>query len=377
VGGTGQVLTVTTQRETDTSNNATIQNGRMSIYVEKIEETSNVFFSRGSQVTVNSGNWNPGGAGQLVEWENDVVIDTNIYIHSTVTAPQEITVNEDGDYLLVYNDALNISGTGRQNPLISVEVNGIPVSGAQTKTHYMRNSNQHLESSGSLVYLLNGLTAGSVVRVRVTRDVSNGGVGALDDALLVLWKKEGPPGLPDALANPGFTNVAETTAGVSVDVSTTGAVYEVSLYWGTTDGGTNAGAWANSMTFGSFTNGSVTHLLQSLSGLTPGATYTFAWQASNCADQVWAGGSFVTLIAPAVSFTSRQLLNLGTIALGGRLDLGQPADARIYWGESDGGTDPAQWDHQIDIGSVNNGNFSGVASNLLYGLTYYYRIFAT
>jgi hypothetical protein len=55
---------------------------------------------------------------------------------------------------------------------------------------------------------------------------------------------------------------------------------------------------------------------------------------------------------------------------------GGPADMSIVWGTADGGTD-GSWANTNVLLNVGDGPFSCDVGNLLYGLTYYYRCFAS
>jgi hypothetical protein len=54
-----------------------------------------------------------------------------------------------------------------------------------------------------------------------------------------------------------------------------------------------------------------------------------------------------------------------------------PADVRLYWGTTDGGTNTLNWANTILLTNTTQAAFSSTVSNLIYGLTYYYRCFAS
>ena len=71
-------------------------------------------------------------------------------------------------------------------------------------------------------------------------------------------------------------------------------------------------------------------------------------------------------------------LAAGEARLQGTLVGGGPADVWIYWGPTDGGTTGGNWAHKSPLKSVNNGtSFSITVDHLVYGLTYYYRCYAS
>ena len=169
-----QTLTTQLVRYLNSGNtgNAVLPDGKQaSIFVEKIGD-SGVFLSSGSETT-NDGDptdWNAASKEQIV-WDSASLSD-GTYSQSG----EAITVKQAGDYLLVYNDLLQSSAT-RPNPRITVEVNGEAVPGAETKTHYIRNSNGHNSASGTLSILLEGLSANDVVTVSTQREGQTGFVG--------------------------------------------------------------------------------------------------------------------------------------------------------------------------------------------------------
>ena len=181
----GNAITIKTEAQS-TAFTTTVGGEYASIFIEKIDITSNAFYASGTSLT-GGDNWNP-AISESINWDSVDVIDTNIYNHSLVASPHQITVNESGDYLLIYNDSVT-SGFARINPIISVEVNGAPVLGAETKTHYIRVGTNHLESSAILVFLLKNLSSGDVITLNAIQDVITGVVDDLNNATLFLYKK--------------------------------------------------------------------------------------------------------------------------------------------------------------------------------------------
>ena len=161
-----------------------------SLFVEKLGDSG--VFSASAIETIDDINFNPETATPIA-WGNPSINDSALY--SSSTSSGKVTVKEAGNYLLVYNDALE-SIVARANPTISVEVNGTPVAGATASTHYIRNSNGHNSASASIVFLLDGLSANDAITVSAVREASGGEVlSEFDPALLSLIKK--PAFVPD------------------------------------------------------------------------------------------------------------------------------------------------------------------------------------
>jgi hypothetical protein len=96
-----------------------------------------------------------------------------------------------------------------------------------------------------------------------------------------------------SITNLPAANIGASNALVSGQVLGTGGdAPSVTLFYGTANGGTNAGAWAHNINFGT----QVGLFAQLLNGLAPGTTYYYTSQAVNGAGTVWA--------APVQSFTT-------------------------------------------------------------------------
>ena len=68
---------------------------------------------------------------------NQETIDTAKFTHSGTSNAHQVTVDTDGDYLLLYSDAL--TSASRANPKMVVRVNGIDILGTEVASHYIRN----------------------------------------------------------------------------------------------------------------------------------------------------------------------------------------------------------------------------------------------
>ncbi|HMO78432.1 MAG TPA: hypothetical protein PKD95_04525, partial [Candidatus Paceibacterota bacterium] len=182
---TNQVLSVTVAQESAAGNTIVPAGFVGSIYVQKLP-TTEIIALRGRNPSTGT-NWSSGSALSIL-WDTQLAYDSTVFTHSTSTNNQDIIINQAGDYVLVYNDAL-FTTSANTNANVTVYVNGTPQPGAQTKSHYVSAGTGHNDSSGSLVYTLNGLSPTDVVTVRTIRDASSGSLASRDDATILLWKK--------------------------------------------------------------------------------------------------------------------------------------------------------------------------------------------
>jgi hypothetical protein len=185
---------------------------------------------------------------------------------------------------------------------------------------------------------------------------------------------ETPP-LPPSVANIAASDILPTAATAGAQVTATGGeTPEVTLYYGTTDGGTVAANWASSVSLGQVATSATT----SLSGLAAGTTYHFRAFATNSGGTAWAAASssFATpsVSLPAVENRSAQGITGTTASLRGEItaDGGDPPVVTIYYGTADGGTNPASWAFSAPLGAQ-AGEYSLFAAGLSPQTTYYFR----
>ncbi|MEM7397054.1 MAG: hypothetical protein AAF492_32405, partial [Verrucomicrobiota bacterium] len=189
----------------------------------------------------------------------------------------------------------------------------------------------------------------------------------------------------EAISLVGISNlvpsgVTATSAVLSADFRGTDSVFYVSAYWGPTNAGTNVFNWSNSTFVGAFTNVGLANLNLPVTNLNSNTVYYYTFRATNCATDLWATSfNFRTVAPPLVNNgPGPTSIGIGTATLNGNLVGGGQGTTRIYWGDTDGGTNAMIWSNNILVAlNMFEGPFSVGVSNLTFGVPYYYRAFAS
>ena len=182
-----QVLTVTTALEAGAGTTSVPAGFAGSIVIQKLP-TTGVIALRGRELVGAPGNnFNPTNASST-RFDTRLAYDSTTFTHSTSTNNHQITVLQSGDYILNFTDAVT-SAVVNANNRITVSVGSTIITGAQTKSNYIRNLNGHTDSSSNLVFLLEGITAGQIVTINTQQEAVAGTVSSSTDATILLWKK--------------------------------------------------------------------------------------------------------------------------------------------------------------------------------------------
>jgi hypothetical protein len=161
-------------------------------------------------------------------------------------------------------------------------------------------------------------------------------------------------------------------------LSTGGDAPEIVVYYGPTNGGTNAAGWAQWVWLGSQSG----NFALTLTGLTPNTAYYFACAAVNAAGTSWGAPSqnFTTANVSLASATNLPASNLTTnsaLLSGQVLSTGNDAPTlTLYYGPSNGGNNPGAWAHSASLG-LQVGRFAQTVTGLSPSTTFYFTAAAT
>lgn len=221
-------------------------------------------------------------------------------------------------------------------------------------------------------------TGDSVVKLKWTGPSFAGSNGVLISQQWLFCSNSGVFVINQAAS---IATITETAATLNAQLTSGGTNANVYVYWNTVNAGTNAALWTNSASVGTWDNVVSAGISYPVTGLAPGTTYFFTFMATNSAGIQWATNvlSFTTLSGgtPAVGNSGGAMnLTVGVSELRGTLTNG-PAHVRLYWGSSDGGVSSTSWANVNVLPNASSGAFASNVSNLLYGVTYYYRSFAS
>jgi hypothetical protein len=199
-------------------------------------------------------------------------------------------------------------------------------------------------------------------------------------------------GLRDAVGTVATVEILNTESATEVQTTSAklhgvwqrkwGTAFEIEVFWGRTDGGTNPAAWENQASLGLLNNGVTTHFNHSVHTLDSNTTYYYTFRASNAFETIWADetGSVATLGMPHIDTAGGPTAETeGSALLRGRLASGGTAEAWICWGTTDAGTASTEnWDNVVSIGAAGQGlEFARLVAGLSTNTTYFYRCYAT
>ena len=208
----------------------------------------------------------------------------------------------------------------------------------------------------------------TLTNVSVVANNSNGAVTNFATVTVVVASLAVVSNLP-------ATNIQTTSADVSGRVvSTGGDAPTLTLYYGQTDGGTNAANWSNSVGLGVQT-GTFT---QTVGGLQPNTSYFFTVKAVNAAGTAWAlpSGNFTTLAItlPSVTNLPASGIQNSSATINGQVlsSGGETPTVTFFYGPNDGGQNPGAWSNSVSKGpqtALFSHTLTGLSSNTTYFFT--------
>jgi len=185
------------------------------------------------------------------------------------------------------------------------------------------------------------------------------------------------------------TNVTSLGATLGGEITATGGVNPtVIMYWGTTDGDQVPGKWDHSFAPTSPTQPQgVDSFYEDVTDLKPDTKYYFSASATNSVGTSWpeASASFTTpaLAASKITISAVTHLTSSSATLNGSIASvsgGNPT-VTMYWGTTDGGQTPENWDYRFapttPLQPQGVGDFSKDVTNLIAGTKYYFTAKAT
>jgi len=188
------------------------------------------------------------------------------------------------------------------------------------------------------------------------------------------------PVAPTVTNSSGANNIESASARLNGQVTSTGGENPtVYIYWGPSDGGTSPGSWAYDVNLGAKAAGT---FYTDISSLTAGTPYYYRCYAVNSGGGSWASSttSFTTsAIAPTVTnYNGASNIAPTSARMNGQVTStgGENPTVHIYWGQSDGGTSPGSWAHDVNLGVKAAGTFYTDISSLTASTPYYYRCYA-
>ena len=189
---------------------------------------------------------------------------------------------------------------------------------------------------------------------------------------------ENVPSAPPEVINHPATNIEAFAAELHGEITNTGGqAPNTTIYYGDNDGLTNPLNWDHSINLGPQT-GTFSEVVGGLDQSTP---YYFRAFVEQSIGSNWAPTteSFTTLTATAPSVVNLPATHVGAFSawLEGQVtDTGNdPPLVTVYYGTTDGGTDPGNWADSIDVG-VQSGVFIAAPNDLDPETPYYFSAYA-
>ena len=225
---------------------------------------------------------------------------------------------------------------------------------------------------GSLQTTLSGLAFGTTYHYRFYAENAIGGIWSD-----TIGRFETPLDPPRCNTLPA-SGVSDTSSRLNgfVEYAGLGEPPTVTVFWGTTDAGTNAAQWQLSRDLGARGVGTFTTVV---SDLAPGTHYFYRARVSSTSGTSWSDTvrALVTRTkAPRISDGELIAASASAAVVSASLDDagGDPPTVSLFWGSVDGGTVAANWQHSTTLGvrapdDIITGTLDGLAPDT----EYFYR----
>jgi len=316
--------------------------------------------------------FNP-AATTALGWDTELELDADGFTHND----SQIAAAADDDYLFMCALYDNDDAVQRGCYWQRWRTDGNTILPYGHAGRYARNTGG-ADSCGNWSGILLDMTAGSYVET-VSEQLGAAGALTADNKGLQGVQLSSIAPVPKSIANLAASDVTATSATFNASVLASNAIYDVRVYWGETDGGSDAGQWTSSALLGTLTD-VATNVDHSVSGLTPGAVYYYTFRITNPAHDTWASPAVMIELPgpPVISDGWAGTIAAPTADLKGRFLTHTRGDVTICFGLTDGGTGSVDdWDHSVVLGAQTEADFSSVVSPVYHGQTYAFRCYAT
>lgn len=231
--------------------------------------------------------------------------------------------------------------------------------------------NLGVQAPGTISNLLSGLSFGASYYYRIQGSNIQGVTWAPTGASFTTYQRP-------SIANPEGATAITTASGIfnGALLATGSAPASVTLYWGTSDGGSNASGWTFNRILGSQPIGAIA---TNITELAPDTRYYYRFTATNLYGMAWAptSATFRTIGPPTVQNNDGAAgVTYSNAWLRGQLTGGVQADIRLYYGLSDGGTNATSWSNVVLLAAQPQGAFSQNVA-VAYNAAYWYRAHAS
>jgi hypothetical protein len=354
--------------------------GTITLYVNGVASGSQAnaqSMSSGAEITVGDnkgGSWFAGSVDEVAYYPSALSaarVSAHYAAASQTNANAPVVVTGSATGIAGTSATLNgsFSAVGSPNPNVTIYWG--PTNGGTVPANWANTVNLGAQSGAFSTTITGLVPATTYYFIAYASNASGTSYGSPGSSFV---SANGPP----SVSNVAATNVLASSATLGAQVTNTGGVTPtVTVYYGTTDGGTTVGSWTSSVSLGTL-NGTGT---ANVTNLTMSSSYFFRALATNSAGSTWAASSttFSTPAAtlptvtntPATDITGYAATLRGTVTATGN----DPPVVKIYYGTTDGGTTVGSWTSNVTL-PAQPADFAKAVGGLAGSTTYFYRAWA-